>query len=74
VHVLGATPPSVEDCFQIEHELVLRVAAEEFVNADAMLTARHRTQWRSAQPLADPAVRAQADGRSAVRLRGAAAR
>jgi len=68
--VIGATPAVVEDRFRVEQVLVLRVSREEYVDAHALLTARHRTQWRSAEPISDPDVRARAINQTALRLRG----
>lgn len=62
--------PAVEDRFRLEQGLALRVSPEEFVDAPVVLTARHRTLWRSAEPLSDEEVAAHAPGQSAVRVRG----
>ncbi|MGH2878996.1 MAG: hypothetical protein ACRDK4_05230 [Solirubrobacteraceae bacterium] len=68
--VSGAIPSATEDAFRIEHVLYLRVGREEFIDADAILTARHRTAWRCAEPLSDPDVAAHALRARAVRLHG----
>lgn len=70
LHVLGLTPPAIEDRFRIDHVLVLRVSREAYVDAHALLTARHRTQWRTVDPISVADVRARAGGRTAVRMRG----
>lgn len=70
VHVSGAIPPATADQFHIEHVLRVRIASEEYVNTDAVLTARHRTAWRTTASLASPAVAAVAVGQPAHRVRG----
>lgn len=74
LQVTGLPTPAVEDRFQLEQGLALRVSPEEFIDASVVLTARHRTLWRSAEPLTDGEVAAHAPGQSAVRLRGAGPR
>lgn len=70
LQITGLPTPAVEDRFRLEQGLALRVSPEEFIDAPAVLTARHRTLWRSAEPLSDEEVAAHAPGQSAVRLRG----
>lgn len=70
LQITGLPTPAVEDRFRLEQGLALRVSPEEFVEAPVVLTARHRTLWRSAEPLTDAEVAARAPGQSAVRLRG----
>jgi hypothetical protein len=70
LHVSGVTPPAREDRFQIEHTLQLRVGTEEYIDADAVLTARHRTRWRCTDSLSTPELAARASGSPAIRLRG----
>jgi hypothetical protein len=70
LRVTGLIASAAEDRFRIEHVLHLRVGREEFIDADAVLTARHRTAWRCAQPLTDRDVAARAVNERAVRVRG----
>jgi hypothetical protein len=70
LHVAGAIPHAAEDRFRIDHILDLRVGTEEYIDADAVLTARHRTTWRCLDALSDPDLAARAKGFPAVRLRG----
>jgi hypothetical protein len=70
LHVVGAIPSAVEDRFRIEHGLHLRVSREDYVDADAILTVRHRTHWWCADPLTDPDVARLAPGRRAIRVAG----
>jgi hypothetical protein len=70
LQIVGLPNPAVEDRFRLEQGLALRVSPEKFIDAPVVLTARHRTLWRSAEPLTDEEVAAHAPGQSAVRLRG----
>lgn len=70
LHMIGAIPSATEDRFRIEHGVLMRVTREEFIDADAVLTVRHRAAWRYAGALTDTDVAARAVGQSAVRLRG----
>jgi hypothetical protein len=70
LHVIGAIPSATEDRFRIEHGVLMRVSREAFIDADAVLTVRHRTAWRYAGSLADSDAASRAVGQSAVRLRG----
>jgi len=70
LRVVGVIAAAVQDRFRIEHVLHLRIGQEDYVDADAVLTARHRTAWRCAEPLADREVAAHALGEPAVRLQG----
>ena len=70
LHVVGLTPAVVEDRFRVEHVLQLRVSREEYADADALLTARHKTQWQTSDPISDPDIRGRAAGHPAVRLSG----
>lgn len=74
LQITGLPTPAVEDRFRLEQGLALRVSPERFIDAPVVLTARHRTLWRSAEPLTDEEVAAHAPGQSAVRLRGAGPR
>lgn len=70
LHVGGAISHAIEDRFRIEHVLRLRVATEEYIDADAVLTARHRTAWRCVDNLSNTDLAARAKGSPALRLRG----
>lgn len=70
LRVVGVIAAAVQDRFRIEHVLHLRIGQEDYVDSDAVLTARHRTAWRCAEPLADREVAANAVGEPAVRLQG----
>ena len=70
LHVVGLTPAVIEDRFRVEHVLQLRVSREEYIDADALLTARHKTQWQTFDPISDPDIRGRATGQPAVRLAG----
>ena len=70
VHVIGPIEPSVEDRFRIEHVIVVRVSREDYVDADALLTVRHRARWLCADSLAERDVSRWAVGRRAIRLTG----
>lgn len=74
IHVRGMTDPAVEDRFLVEPALQLRVGREAHINADAVITARHRNLWRCADALSNPDVAARAAGHPAVRLRGSGPR
>jgi hypothetical protein len=70
IHLVGPIESAAEDRFRIEHGISMRVSCEEYVDADAILTVRHRAHWLCADSLAVPDVRARAVGRRAVRLAG----
>lgn len=70
IHVTGAIPHAIEDRFWIEHVLHLRITTEEYIDADVVLTARHRTAWRCTDALTDADLAARAPRQPATRLRG----
>lgn len=70
LHVVGLTPSVVEDRFRVEHVLQLRVSREQYIDADALLTARHKTQWQTSDPISHPDIGQRAVGHPAVRLSG----
>jgi len=70
LRVMGVIPHMIEDRFRVEHVLNLRVTAEEYVRSGALLTARHRTSWRCADPLSHPDIAALAPRQRAVRVGG----
>jgi len=70
IQITGLPNPAIEDCFRIEQGLALRVSREAYIEAPVVLTARHRSLWRSADSLASPEVAVHAVGEPAVRLQG----
>jgi hypothetical protein len=70
IQIRGMTEAAVEDRFRIEPVLHLRLGREAHIEADAVITARHRNLWRCADALSEPDVAVRAVGHPAVRLRG----
>lgn len=70
LEIRGLVAPVTEDLFELEQALVLRVTSERYVDAPFILTARPRSRWRCAAPLADGQVARHALGESAVRIAG----
>lgn len=70
LQIAGLIAPADEDRFRIEHVVWIRIADEEYVDAGALLTARHRARWSYRGSLADPEAQHWAPGRRALRLRG----
>jgi len=70
LHLMGPIPPATEDRFRIEHGLVMRLSHEDFIEADAILTARPRTRWICTGTLAELEIASRAVGRRAIRLGG----
>lgn len=70
MHFLGLSASQTADRFVIEPELVIRLAQEQFIDADALAVVRSRTRWRTADSLANSEVAARASGEYATRVSG----
>jgi hypothetical protein len=70
LQIAGLIAPADEDRFRIEHVIWIRIAEEEYVKADAVLTARRRARWSYRGSLADAEAQRWAPGRRALRLLG----
>jgi hypothetical protein len=70
LQIAGLIESADEGKFRIEHVIWIRIADEEYVDASAVLTARHRARWSYRGSLADREAQAWASGRRALRLNG----
>lgn len=70
VRAVGLLPAEDVGPFVAEPQLLARFAAEEWLDAPAVLLARRRTRWTWSGNLTEPRLRQYAPGTRAVRLSG----